>query len=344
MSTKEVVLTFDDGWRNLWTVVYPLLKKYGQVAVSFIVPSWINNSIYYSPNYMGHWNEKDNLNVIFAQKFGLNSCVNWREIKRMHESGVIDFQSHSLTHGTVFTSDRIVDFLNPQSIHFSYKIPFSEQEEQGPHIKSNKLGAPLYTMAPRLTGAKRYIDEDGLRDECVAFVKNNGGKDFFRKREWRKQLSKYADSYRTKNPNKPLFESDCEREQAIVLEFMKSKLIIEKKLNKTVKHFCYPFFSGSRLSIEISKRCGYVTNFWGWQTVSNKLNKQYGRDHKYQLADPTDLSTGDILKGRRTNRHGDNPFTIVRVPGDYIYRLPGDGRLSIRQILIKKFIKNLKNY
>ena len=39
---QTIVLTFDDGWRNLWDVVYPLLKKYKFQAVSFIIPGLIS--------------------------------------------------------------------------------------------------------------------------------------------------------------------------------------------------------------------------------------------------------------------------------------------------------------
>jgi len=35
---KIVALTFDGGLRSLWSVAYPILKKYGLNAISFIVP------------------------------------------------------------------------------------------------------------------------------------------------------------------------------------------------------------------------------------------------------------------------------------------------------------------
>ena len=38
-SAKEIMLTFDDGWRSLWSVAFPLLKKYGFEATAFVVPN-----------------------------------------------------------------------------------------------------------------------------------------------------------------------------------------------------------------------------------------------------------------------------------------------------------------
>ena len=40
--------------------------------------------------------------------------MNWAEIRELHNSGHVDFQSHTLHHHLVPTSERIFDFVNPQ--------------------------------------------------------------------------------------------------------------------------------------------------------------------------------------------------------------------------------------
>src|SRR6266511_3059109 len=107
---KAVMLTFDDGWRSLWAVAYPLLRKNGLVGVAFIVPNWVQDSEECYSNLEDHWDGKATLEEVLAQNDGASPYVTWQEVQRMHKSGVIDFQSHSLTHGTVFTSEQIVDF------------------------------------------------------------------------------------------------------------------------------------------------------------------------------------------------------------------------------------------
>ena len=42
---NEVALTFDDGDQSLYSVAYPLLKKYGLTGISFIIPGWIGRAV-----------------------------------------------------------------------------------------------------------------------------------------------------------------------------------------------------------------------------------------------------------------------------------------------------------
>ncbi|GAB4192473.1 MAG: hypothetical protein Kow00105_06550 [Phycisphaeraceae bacterium] len=76
---RSVVLTFDDGQETLYTVAYPLLKQFGFKAVAFICPG-----LHRDPNAPD------------AQPAG--GLCDWRQIREMHDSGCIDFQSHTLGH------------------------------------------------------------------------------------------------------------------------------------------------------------------------------------------------------------------------------------------------------
>ena len=323
-SPKTVVLTFDDGHESLWSVAYPLLKRYGLGGVAFIVPSWLRDS------------EKCQWSIDHA-------FVTWQEVITMHQSGVMDFQSHSLSHNVVFTSDTIKDFVNPTLLHSSYdRIPVPTDGEDIEESNPPALGMPIYTVAPRLSGARRYFDDEGVRKTCIMHVRERGGAAFFENTFWRNELARVADRYKSVNGLRDRFESDEEREEAMIRELAGSKEIIEKRLNKSVRHLCHPFFSGSQLAISLSSKCGYVSNYWGWPVPSSGFTDRYGHDHLHTKCHLTDLSTGPILTGKRTNRPGDDPFKIVRLPGDYIFRLPGEGRKTLAQIMVRKCMKNLR--
>jgi len=44
LNPKSVILTFDDGYRDFYTDVYPILKKYQAKAVVFVIPNFIDRS------------------------------------------------------------------------------------------------------------------------------------------------------------------------------------------------------------------------------------------------------------------------------------------------------------
>lgn len=67
---KPVILTFDDGYDNFYTIAYPILRKYNIHAVSFIPTGLIGTGYY----------------------------MNWNQIKEIQSSGLVTFEGHSITH------------------------------------------------------------------------------------------------------------------------------------------------------------------------------------------------------------------------------------------------------
>ncbi|MCB1044825.1 MAG: polysaccharide deacetylase family protein, partial [Acidobacteria bacterium] len=78
---RELMLTFDDGQASLYTVAFPLLSKFKQRAVAYVVPGRV----------------ADGVTKPYGDDLDRPLC-SWRQIREMYESGVIDVQSHSLYH------------------------------------------------------------------------------------------------------------------------------------------------------------------------------------------------------------------------------------------------------
>ena len=77
LPEKPVMLTFDDGYYNNYTYVYPLLQKYDMKAVVSVVGK-----------YCEIFSENKDLNPNYAH-------LDWDTIREMDASGRVEFQNHS---------------------------------------------------------------------------------------------------------------------------------------------------------------------------------------------------------------------------------------------------------
>jgi hypothetical protein len=313
-SGKTVVLTFDDGRGSLWSTAYPLLKKYGLCAISFIVPYSITDRLEYHPNLEDVWNGTCSLEEIRLRD-SIEPFCSWEEIKRMHKSEIIDFQSHTTYHHTIFISDKIIDFINP-----SFR-PSPMHDDINPVVRIQgkdvipldlEWGRPIYQSAPAVSGKRRYVEDQDLSQACINFVKNNGGIDFFRRPRWRKTMNDLIRDYRRRYHQLGHLQRLEETYQEIHQDLSHSKLTIEQRLNKQVKHLCYPWYVGSELAVKASRDVGYSCSYWG------------------------------ILGRRAVNRPGTNPYYLARINDDYILALPGDGRIPLHKLLARKVARVYK--
>lgn len=67
---KPIVLTFDDGYEDLYTAAFPVLQRYDFHAVSFVITGFVGR-----PGYLS-----------------------WKNIKHMQASGLVTIEAHTVHH------------------------------------------------------------------------------------------------------------------------------------------------------------------------------------------------------------------------------------------------------
>ena len=291
LPPRTVVLTFDDGWRSLWSVAFPLLKQYGMRAVAFINPGLVS---------------------AHEQRQAPLLCT-WTEIREMHDSGVVDFQSHTVYHNQTFISPTIEYFVHPkrQILDYGYCFVF-RQNGADQFLQEAQWGTPIYQYTPRMVGCPRYVEDEDFRLSCTNFVKESGNEEFFDLPDWQQRLNHHVREYRHNRRDRGRFESSEQTTRSIRIDLEDCKQLIEQHLpGKVVQHFCFPFYLGSRLAVDVLKETGYESAHWG------------------------------TLKGRRSNSPGDDPFYTPRLGSEFIFRLPGRGRKRLATILGNNFSRNL---
>lgn len=316
IQKNSVVLTFDDGRATLWTVAFPLLRRYGFRAISFIVPGCIMDCAPESPTFADYEKKRVPVLLLLAREQSDEPLCSWQEIREMHESGVIDFQSHTMFHHLTAVSPQIVDFIHPDyDRNFGdFNVPAYHTKGKSHFTRQMPFGTPVYRFEPRTYGKLQYFDDDALRSICIQYVARHQGEQFFKTKNWRTKLYRVYCAAQRKS-TQGSYETPQQQSEAIFDDLLSSKKAIEQHLRgKTVDQLCYPWFLGSPLAVEQSRRAGYRVNYWG------------------------------ALHGRSTNSTGDDLFYVPRLDEQYVFRLPGKGRRPLSKIQFAKIADNLPGF
>ncbi len=78
LPQNPIILTFDDGYEDFYTDIFPILHKYHVVATQYLISDFINQ-----PNYMSE-----------------------EQIKEIRTSGLVEFGSHTMFHPNLASLDR----------------------------------------------------------------------------------------------------------------------------------------------------------------------------------------------------------------------------------------------
>jgi peptidoglycan/xylan/chitin deacetylase (PgdA/CDA1 family) len=130
---KYIILTVDDGYKDNYEILFPLLKKYSMKAVIFLVSGL---------NYNKWTIESDN-----EKKFYLMST---EEILEMQDSGLVEFGGHTLTH---------LDFHKAEKEIAEREI--REDKEITEERLNKKLTVFAYPYGHRKEETKKLVKEAG---------------------------------------------------------------------------------------------------------------------------------------------------------------------------------------
>jgi peptidoglycan/xylan/chitin deacetylase (PgdA/CDA1 family) len=307
---KSIVLTFDDGWASSWMVATPLLKEFGMKATVFIPPAVIKDAAYPRSTL----DDGSTTSDVAREESTLDkSLITWPEIGAMQKSGAWDIQNHTLTHGRVWNTDRVLGFHHPSSNHkVLARVPATllvDDSPQGQISGSLSLGLPLHDDSPRMDVARRFVPDTEEKLHMAEFVRCHGDLKFFTRSGWEKELFRTLSDFRKDRPGHWETEEECCT--AIRNELLEARRLIESRTGHPVRHLLFPWERGNSLAVQIAKETGHFTALFG------------------------------VIRGRRTNRPGNDPLGIPRLSWKFIPLLPGEGRQGVLDNLSSRFRRRL---
>jgi hypothetical protein len=283
---RAIALTFDDARASIWTVAAPLLRRHGLRAITFAIPARVCDAPSVRPTMDDGAAEpgtEDDSEVPFAT---------WPELRAVHASGVVDVQSHSLTHAAIFCSPEPVGFVTPAyADEPRLNRPLLSTDGPPRFVEPGQLGAPLYPWRSRLSDGRRFLVAPGVVDRLTGHVDSRGGAAFFDRPGWEAEL-------RAQLPAVPgAFEPPDAQERAIARELAESREALDARLGRgTVTHVALPWGVSGRITRRLLERAGYEAAF-----------------------------AERIFHPKRI-RHGSDPFWLMRLNGKFIPCLPGRSR------------------
>ncbi len=258
---NPLVITIDDGYLDNWIWAFPLLKKYNLPATIFVSPEMVDTRSIVRPNLEDLWKGKTT-----KGELSVNGYMSWDEMKIMTTNGLINFQSHTMSHTKYFVSDRITGFHHPGA-DCIYPIGNLFPELKPFYIsnpdfeKKVPYGTPFFEWRSSIVAKKVDINPDFV-NECVQALKGLDLSNYDFKTAFNKVEPVYND-YRKDGKIILSTESDEAHKKRVLYELVDSKNIIEEKLNTKVEFLAWPHGDHTEELHELALKSGYKATTTG---------------------------------------------------------------------------------
>lgn len=278
-NQKIVAITFDDGYFDNWVYAFPVLRKYNLKATIFVTTGNINTQNVCRPNFEDVLKNKVTKNDLpeIKNHFEINfksvaqngngsvDFVSWEELRKMEKSGLIDVQSHSHTHGYCYVEERIIDFNRMQY----WWLGSATDGDTRP-------GIPIYVHSPTLISC-RYFDSVNLRDYLADYVDQRGGIKFFENKPnatYINELNKVVEEFKARHGIQGNYEDQISKRHRIFNDLYKSKVLIEKRLNKNCSFLSYPSGKFDDELMKQMRRLDFLAAFTIEPGINTKFTKK----------------------------------------------------------------------
>jgi hypothetical protein len=252
LPERCVFLHFDDGYLDNWVFAYPILRKYGFKGTIFVNPEFVDPAPDPRPNLDDVWEGRMGIEELTPHGF-----LSWAEMRAMEQEGVMDIQSHAMTHTWYFSGPEIVDFRHPGDPYVW--MDWNEKPEEkwaylsaDPALRASRMGSPVYAHGKSLE-IRRFFPDERLSRHLEAHVASCGPA-FFDQPDWRSELHALAGEFRSGNRLHESTESEDEYRRRLHWELGESKRILEARLSKEVNLLCWPGGGYEPGSVDISKQ------------------------------------------------------------------------------------------
>ena len=155
LPPRPVVITLDDGYNDLYTAAFPILKAHSFTAVAYIVPNFVGTPAYVSRN-----------EIVEMDRYGIeiaSHTMNHADLARMSYGSVMYELVQSKKWLEALVGHPVVDFAYPSGKFNSQVV--SEVQQAGYDTAVTEQVSIMHSRADRYTWARvRVGGGEGLAD------------------------------------------------------------------------------------------------------------------------------------------------------------------------------------
>lgn len=247
-----VLVTFDDGFADLWTHGLDALERWDLRAVVFAIPSRAGDG---PPRARGRvaWPGGAAGAHAEAARAGAPhpAFLRWSELEALERSGRVDVQSHSWGHAMGWISDEITGFHLGRSGRAHWTLPQCTGGDE-------RLGIPLYRRGAALAH-RLYRDDPGLRDHLARWLEGRGGASYLAERgaegvtgELRSEARRYRESHGARGG----WETDADRERRTVEDLARAREALEARLGGPRDQLALPWGHYDEVTLACARKAG----------------------------------------------------------------------------------------
>ncbi len=250
--SRGCLLTFDDGFADLWTHGLEVLERHGVRAVVFAIPSRAGEGPV-RPRGRPAWaGRAEGAHAEAACDGGPHpGFLRWSELAALEASGLVEVQSHSWGHAMGWVSNEIVGFHLGRFGRAHWSLP----QCTGGDLR---LGVPLYRRGSALAH-RLYRDDPALRDHLAGWLDARGGEGYVAERGAEavtRELREELDRYRSRHGDRGGWESEGERERRTVEDLARARQALESRLGGRRDHLALPWGQYDAVTLECARRAG----------------------------------------------------------------------------------------
>lgn len=245
LPEKTVMIQFDDGFLDNWTVVFPLMKELNFKFTVVVTPEFI---------------EKHKLRP-FSNNTTEDNMPEWwgylseEELVEMEASGLVDIQAHGYTHTWYPVSDEIIDIYDGTQIepwlfwndHITEKARWLTNNS----LEQIPLGYPIFKNEKSLSNLKAFNPNQEFIDTCISSYDGLKSKD-----ENLAIQNNIRDEF-VEVGKLGHYETEAEAYGRLANELVGTRKYLENILGKKVEYLVWPGGGNNEKVQQLAFDCGY---------------------------------------------------------------------------------------